>query len=130
MPVPTVFLYNLDNPKGGQIKRLCLPLKIRVRTVPPGQYGERLAALAGLEDPENNPWEGEAFSGEMLLMAHFPSGLFHTFLEGFRRKKIVPVALKAILTEHNAGWNSVQLYRELCEEHRAMQEGRTAHGEA
>ena len=34
-----------------------------------------------------------------------------------RRKKVPPIALKAIVTTQNQAWNSLQLYRELKEEH-------------
>lgn len=35
-------------------------------------------------------------------------------------EKVPPIALKAIVTTQNQAWNSLQLYRELKEEHEKM----------
>lgn len=128
MQTPTVFLYNLDTPKGSQIKRMCLPMKIRVRSVKPEEYAEPLAALSGQMEPTGHMPENAVFTDEMLLLVHFTNSLLDAFLQGFRRHKIVPVELKAIYTPHNAAWNSIQLREELLKEREAMTQGGQAHG--
>ena len=125
MGVPTLFLYNLDNPKGAKIRRMCLPLKIRTKLVAPEAFAMTLDELTSGAQPDGQPAQA-AFSDEMLLMADFTSAQVDALLAGFRRAKIPPVALKAVLTPTNRAWDSVQLHRELAQEHQAMREGRRA----
>lgn len=126
MSMPVVLFYNLETPKGRQIKLLCLPLKLRVKSVEPGEYGETLAALAGLEEKQEIRTE-ESFSDEMLLMCGLSDGQLNGLLQGIRKKKLGSVALKAVMTETNCHWNSIELHRELQKEYEAMQMGNTAH---
>ena len=51
MSTPTVFLYNLDNPRGAKIRRLCMPLGLRTALVPRESYGQPL----GSWPPESSP---------------------------------------------------------------------------
>lgn len=127
MNMPIVYLYNLETEKGGKIKTLCLLLKIRVRPVNKGEYGLKLAVLTGKEEPAALPDEVLDFDDEMILMSNFTNAMVNSFLQEFRKRGIKPVALKAILTESNAQWNSAQLHTELLREHEAMFRGKTAH---
>ena len=56
----------------------------------------------------------------MLILKGFTDGMLDSFLHGFRKMKIQPVALKAVLTEANCGWNSLELHDELVKEHESM----------
>ena len=42
------------------------------------------------------------------------------FLDACKAEAIAPIACKAILTLHNAGWSGEKLYAELVREHQAM----------
>ena len=123
---PMVLLYNLDNPKGAKIRRMALPLGLRTRLVTPAEYGLTLGALVEGEAPET-PWTGEGFEDELLLLVNCPGPLLDRFLQGFRRNKIPPVALKAVLTPTNRAWNSLQLREELSRERAAIAQGNAAH---
>lgn len=122
--IPVLFLYNLDNPKGAKIRRTCLPLGIRTRLVPPQAHTltleELIAGAPALDDG------APGFSDELLLMVDFTSSQIDALLQGFRRARIAPVALKAVLTPTNRSWTSVQLHQELLREHEAVQQGRRA----
>ena len=107
-----LLMYNLSPARQGAVRMLCARLKIRVRAVEASEYAEKLGALAGMEEKRNEPFSGEPFSDEMLLMAGFAP----------------PVALKAVLTPTNAEWDSVQLHQELLREHEAAARGGKAHG--
>ena len=108
---PMVLLYNLNNEKGGKIRRMCLPLGLRSRLVEPAEYGLTLSQLVEGQTPET-PWAGECFSDELLLLVNCPGPLLDRFLQGFRRNKIPPVGLKAVLTPTNSGWTSLELREE------------------
>lgn len=127
MNTPLVCLYNLDSEKGKKIKALCLLLKIRVRPVKKEEYGLTLSVLTGKEEQPAQSREAADFDDEMILMVNFTNAMVNTFLQEFRRKGIKPVALKAVLTQSNAGWDSAQLNTELRREHEAMFKGKTAH---
>ena len=118
--VPTVLLYNLENDKGRQIKTLCLALKLRVRSVAEEDFSQTLNSLLEL-DPHREAGEtAPPFSQELLVMAGLSSQQMNRLLQGFRRKKIPPVALKAVLTATNGSWNGYRLCEELQREHEAM----------
>lgn len=123
---PMVLLYNLNNEKGGKIRRMCLPLGLRSRLVEPAEYGLTLSQLVEGQTPET-PWAGECFSDELLLLVNCPGPLLDRFLQGFRRNKIPPVGLKAVLTPTNSGWTSLELREELAKEREAIRQGQGAH---
>jgi hypothetical protein len=119
-----VYFYNLNSAKGRQIKMLCLKMGLKIRVVDKMQFAEPVGAVAGVRGFEltGEPYEGEGFEDEMLLMKDFTNAALDQFLNGFRRMKIEKVALKAVLTEENCKWNSLQLHEELVKEHEAMQQ--------
>lgn len=125
MGIPTVLLYNLDSEKGRRIKLLCLPLRIRARNVSPEEYGLSLEDLlnGGAPAEEAPP----AFAEEMLVMSGLGQNQMDQLLNGFRRKKIPTVALKAVVTPTNLRWDSCRLRDELLAEHEAMQKGKPLH---
>lgn len=123
---PMVLLYNLDTPKGAKIRRMCLPLGLRTRLVEPTEYGLALNDLVEGKTPET-PWDGETFTDEVLLLVNCTGPLLDKFLQGFRRNKIPPVSLKAVLTPTNGTWNSLELKTELTREREAIRQGQAAH---
>ena len=126
MNTPTILLYNLDNPRGAKIRRMCLSLRLRTALVPRESYGLPLGALAEGAVPET-PYSGDGFDDEMLLIVNCPGPLLGLFLQAFRRQKLAPVRLKAVLTPTNREWDSVALHAELCRERQAIAEGQAAH---
>ena len=65
----------------------------------------------------------------MLVLCNFSEARLDALLQGMRRSGI-RIALKAMLTESNAGWTFLQLYEELLEEHARMTKGTQASTEA
>ena len=92
-----------------------------MRGVLAAEYDRPVGELA--DTAPGGSWEGEAFSDEMLVMAHFPAPLLQAFLQGMRRAGVRPVALKAVLTPTNAAWDSNALHAELCKEREAITAG-------
>lgn len=59
------------------------------------------------------------FSDEMLVLCGLSGPQLDALLSSLRRSRVV-VALKAVVTEDNAAWSSLQLHDELRQEHEAM----------
>ena len=125
MSTPTVLLYNLDNPRGAKIRKLCLPLGLRTALVPREAYGLPLGELAAGTRP-GAPYDGPGFDDEMLVLCDCPGRLLDLLLQSFRRHKVAPVRLKAVLTPTNRGWDSTALHAELCREREAIRAGQAA----
>ena len=123
-----LLMYNLSPARQGAVRMLCARLKIRVRAVEASEYAEKLGALAGMEKKRNEPFSGEPFADEMLLMAGFAPQTLDALLRAFRSYRVAPMALKAVLTPVNAEWDSVRLHEELLREHEAAAKGGKAHG--
>jgi mRNA degradation ribonuclease J1/J2 len=102
-------------------------LGYKVRHVEPAQYRIPVGILAGLDAEEVNMQDTEPvdaedkdnFADEMLILCTDNQQMFHQALNMMRKEKAV-VDLKAMLTETNRTWNSVQLYKEIYSEHQYM----------
>ena len=90
------------------------------------EAGQKEAGQKAAEQQE------EGFSGgnvpaqipEKVLVLHgFGERKLNEMLNQFRKAKVPPIALKAVLTEHNCGWSFYELYQELRQEHEKMSAG-------
>ena len=122
-----VLLYNLPKEKLTKIRFVLLKLGLEGRVVSPEDYALPLGALAGIEGfpvtSEAAEASQESFSVEMLVMCNLSSQQFSAFLNALRQNRCT-VALKAVLTETNAAWDSFRLHRELLAEHEALQKAK------
>ena len=126
MSAPLILLYNLDNPRGSKLRRMCLPLKLRTRLVSKEEYALPLSVLAeGAGRAAPHP--DQDFDDEMLLLCGLTGPQLDAFLQGFRRNRLPPVALKAVLTRTNRDWDSFRLHAELLREREALASGRAVH---
>ena len=121
---PTVLIYHFAPERAGKVKLTAMRWKIRFQQVSPGSYGLPLAELLAGAVPRDPPEEirEETISQEMLLMAGFSAPLLNAFLQSLKKNGIL-VPLKAILTDSNASWDSLTLYRELQGESEALSKG-------
>ena len=116
-----VLLYNIGKEKLPKIKFILFKLGLSAREVSPAELGHPIGYLAGLEGfAASEAAPGESFSREMLVICGLSSPQFSAFLNALRQSRCT-VALKAVLTETNAGWDSLRLQRELSAEHEALQ---------
>lgn len=124
MHMKGVLLYNISADKLKKIRVILLRLGLQGRVVTEEEFALPVGQLTGVEglSPAETSQEGseESFREEMLVMCDLPSPVFSAFLNALRQNRC-PVALKAVLTETNAGWSSARLHRELAAEHEAMQ---------
>lgn len=129
----TVLLYNIaGTPLASGLKPVLLKMKLRVRVITPEQYFLPIGELAGLQNSDTVSGSAhtssfsedgeafEAFQEPMIVMSGFTSHRLNQFLLELRKKKLPPIPLKAVLTEHNRHWNSLTLFHELKAEHQAM----------
>lgn len=134
---PTVLLYNFtDKRRRTKISTFCAMNGIRVRAVEKEQYGKPMLVLVDKEaeilfgeeavfpDSDEVRRDEETkqpdFSEEMLVMCHVGSKM--NGLLAWLRKEKVNVPLKAVMTQTNQFWNSVELYHEIKREHEQMTE--------
>jgi len=134
-----VLLYNLDSDKGRRIEKFCRSIALKPVAVRWSDYDKpieeilegikniRQEAVSTLENAEVNlegsamdSADSEHFTDEMLVFCGFNDKLLDIFLREYKKRHIEPVPLKAVLTDHNRRWTSVELHAELCRERAAF----------
>lgn len=114
-------LYNFKDAARLQKVRFALfKLGVSGRVVAPEELSQPIGYLCDLEgfSPVEETVEG-GFSDEMLVLCGLSGPQLDALLSSLRRSRVV-VALKAVVTEDNAAWSSLQLHDELRQEHEAM----------
>ena len=122
-----VLLYNISEEKRQKIGFAAWKQGITVRSVSAEDFSHPLGYVLGLDGFSPTDAPAECFGEEMLVMHGLTSPQFSGFLDALRRGR-VPVALKAVATEHNVSWSSAALCGELRQEHEAMRRaGKSVH---
>lgn len=123
------FLYNFKDPeRARKVKNVLLCMKARAKVVPEEQFSQPVGVVAGLLDATvAEPEDTSDFTEEMLVIHRFSSKRIDDLLVRLRKAGVGNIPYKAVLTDTNANWSAVKLYRELQAEHAAMQQGKTAH---
>ena len=126
----TVLLYNCSAPEFSKLKQIFAMLRLRMRVVEPDRYHvplEELAVQVGGGSPapevpvDPKPAEtAEALPEPMLVFCGLGQALLNQVLEVIRLAKLPPIPLKAVLTDTNQAWNTVQLHEELLREREAI----------
>lgn len=134
---PTILLYNFtDKRRRTKIQTFCAMNGIRVRMVEREQYGKPVIALVDKEaeilfgeerafsgineekrDEEQVPGQAD-FVEEMLVMCQV-GGKMNGLLAWLRKENVI-VPLKAVMTQTNQFWTSLELYHEIKREHGQM----------
>ncbi len=116
-----IILFNIGGEKLRRIRSIAEALEIDCALAEKRDHARPLGELIGLDMPFPAPEEAEPFSEEMLIMHELDEPTFAALLQSLRREG-APVALKAVVTEHNLYWSPAALARELSREHEAMLE--------
>ena len=118
----TVLLYNIRSDRGMRIRTLCVKMGFKIRSIEKEQYSRPIGYLAGLDGfaDSGESFSGEGFDDEMMIMSGFTGTALSMFLDAFKKNKIAPVALKAVITETNKDWDSIMLHDELTKERAAL----------
>ena len=123
----TVLIYNLSPQKAAKLQMLCRKLNLSSACVEKDSFGYTLAYLLGLSDDDTKT-SGDDFDTEMIYMSGIYGGMLQLLLDQMRRNKLI-IPLKAIQTEHNLGFSSYELYKELSAEREAIAQGMRRHQE-
>ena len=118
-----VLLYNfVENERYRQIRRYLNKSHIELHIVRAPEFSKPLGAFFQLPGfPENSSFFlGEHFTDEMMVMKDFSPQELDDFLSFFHKNNLAPVELKAVLTPVTIHWNSIQLYKELKKEQKAL----------
>lgn len=127
----TVLYYTPEpSEKAVKLKGVLVRMGIRIKNISPEQAGETIGSLLGIAGYEKNSEEDRAAENEekalpvmdqeMLVMHRFSERRLDELLMNLRKACVPKIALKAIVTESNAGWSFGHLYEELLEEHQRM----------
>ena len=116
-----VLLYNITDSKKLLAIRLELARAgISIREVAETELTHPLGYLLGMEGfTPGLPGSVTPFPEEMMVMEGLRGPQLNQFLDALRSRGAA-IALKAVVTEHNVNWSSLQLYRELQMEHRQL----------
>ena len=126
MPQPVLLTYCIPAKRAAKIRVIAMRMGVRVKAVEKWEYLSPIGSFTGDCGSFDSFYDGDGFSDEMLVMAHFPQSLFTRFLQELRTARIV-VPLKCVLTDSNRGWNSLELYEQLCAERNAVENGKPLH---
>ena len=127
----TVLYYTPEpSEKAVKLKGVLVRMGIRIKNISPEQAGETIGSLLGIAGYEKNSEEDRGAGNEekalpvmdqeMLVMHRFSERRLDELLMNLRKAGVPKIALKAIVTESNAGWSFGHLYEELLEEHQRM----------
>lgn len=117
-----VLLYHFEGIRLAQAHKALEKLPFRIREVKKEEYGYPLGYISGLPGslPLGKAYEGPQLEQEMVVFAGFIGDDVDKALEAFRQNGLAGVGLKAVLTETNRAWSSLQLFEELKKEHAQM----------
>lgn len=120
MDRPTVLLYGFSTGDSKKIKPLCERLGLKLRKVLPEEYGQPVGAFVGKVKYSQANEPSDDVVEEMIVLSDVTERQLESFLSGLRTARVGRMALKAVVTETNARWTSVQLFRELQKERTSL----------
>lgn len=124
-----ILSYNLPAKHLAKLRMEAMKLGVRVRPVEKREYLQSLGSFTGALGTFESVYDGENFPEPMLVLCGFSQPMVNTFLTLLKATRLPPVPLKAVLTETNQGWNSLELHDELKQEHEALKNGQPLHAQ-
>lgn len=122
----TVLLYNFSEERLAKVKAAVMLAKAGARVVGSDDFCRKLGFLIGAEGfDDSRDEQAGGFDEEMLVMSGFDSRDIDRLIKALRTTGVGRVALKAVVTPTNIGWNSVQLYRAVRADHDEMNRKRS-----
>ena len=122
-----ILSYNLPAKHLSRLRMAAMKLGVPVRPVEKREYLQSLGSFTGALGTFESVYDGENFPEPMLVLCGFSQPMVNTFLSLLKASRLPAVPLKAVLTETNQGWNSLELREELKKEHEAFKNGQPLH---
>lgn len=122
-----ILSYNLPAKHLSKLRMAAMKLGVPVRPVEKREYLQSLGSFTGALGTFESVYDGENFPEPMLVLCGFSQPMVSTFLSLLKASRLPAVPLKAVLTETNQGWNSLELREELKKEHEALKNGQSLH---
>ncbi len=119
-----------DELQAGQIARLCLRMDIQAKALTWADYDRTVGEVAGIALSGKNPIREKKKIPlgyqvpDIMIFCGMPDGSLDRFLSEYRKEKIAPVPLKAVVTPYNVSWTIYELILELGRERAAVLEQR------
>ena len=122
-----ILAYNFPAKHLAKLRMAAMKLGVKVRPVEKREYLQSLGSFVGTLGSFESVYDGENFPELMLVLCGFSQPMVNAFLSLLRASRLPAVPLKAVLTETNQGWNSLELHEELQKEREALQSGKPLH---
>lgn len=121
---PILLTWNLPAKKAAKARMLAMrPPGVRVAAVETWQYLQPLGSFTGDCGSMESLYDGaRLFRGNAPFRA-LPGDAALRFLQSWKATGLPPVALKAVLTDTNRDWNSLELHEQLVEERDSIRRG-------
>ena len=116
-----ILAYNFPAKHLAKLRMAAMKLGVKVRPVEKREYLQSLGSFVGTLGSFESVYDGENFPELMLVLCGFSQPMVNAFLSLLRASRLPAVPLKAVLTETNQGWNSLELHEELQKDHEALQ---------
>lgn len=118
-----VLLYNMaGTERGRKLKCILVQIGAKIKNVEKKEYLKSIGELVGINavNEEITDYEGDGFADEMLVMKGFTGKQIDELSMRMRKNGMDRIDLKAVVTETNQAWNSLELYEEIKKEHEKM----------
>ena len=115
----TVLYYDfISEENRKKLEKVCRETGAKLKVIRPEEYRVPLGFLCYGSEEQIGEYLSDGDTAPplerpMLLLAGFTEPRLRVFLDKMKSQGIPPVALKAVLTEYNATWDSLALYDEL-----------------
>lgn len=124
----TILAFNFTEERLKALKLISMMLRVQLRAVSRSEMNQPVGFLAGAAgiEPASEAYAGEEAQQEMLVLCAFTRPDLDRLLTAIKKSSLRQVALKAMLTPHNAKWSALQLQTELAAEHKFMHDKKNA----
>ena len=122
MTKQAVLLYNCSGPQWTKLHQMMMMLRFRIRVIRPELYRLSLEQLAQGQGEPAVDSVPEAFPESMMVFCGVGQAQMEAILNAIRLSKLPPIPLKAMMTDTNREWDSLQLHEELMKEKSALEQ--------
>lgn len=122
-----ILAYNFPAKHLAKLRMAAMKLGVKVRVVEKREFLQSLGSFTGALGTFESVYDGEGFPDLMLVLCGFSESMLNAFLSLLKSTRLPAIALKAVLTETNQGWNSLELHEELQKEQASLQSGAPLH---